>query len=117
MAGRLGGYIIEVPIFGKNNFVLSLPLMRRGAAFEVHPLKFGKQMDSDRAWSPNQQSEGYLWDKVNILEQNKGFYFLQCPMEHKNLDTGEPSLKKPTQPNPTFTCNPSRAKVSVGYTK
>lgn len=54
------GCIIEVPIFGKNNIVLSLPLMRKGAAFEIPPLNIGKQIDFDRAWPPSQQRELFV---------------------------------------------------------
>lgn len=63
--------------------------MRKGAALEIPVLNIGKQMDLDRAWPPTQHRERYLWDKVDILEQNKGVYFLQYPGEHKNLDTGD----------------------------
>lgn len=110
------GYVIEVPIFGeKNNIVLSLPLMRKGAVFEIPVFNTGKQMDLDRAWPPTQQRECYLWDKVNIFEQNEGVYFLQCPGEHKNLDTGDLSLN-PGITQPLLALLPW-AKVSSGYTE
>lgn len=89
--------------------------MRKRAIFEIPLSNIGKQMDLDRALSPNQQSGCYLWDKVNILEQNKGVYFLQCPVEHKNLDAGDLSLN-PGVIQSSLAILPW-AKVSLGYTE